>query len=235
MQSIRSAIFVSIVMVATCCTSAVAGATPPTCASQGFNSAPNAFAQGYQITTSFDGVQSVIPSAAPSFPLVGFNFSDEAVHLYRLTPTPKETELGWYVGLGNQTGLFVSQPHAYLSYDGTEIDGFNVNGVGGKSTNYWYTMWMVGSVVHFRVDDKLNGSVLWSISETLTSSFQAGGTATGEVWNEPSGVIPLGPSIYSSIQQLNPDGDWVNWSSMHLCADTPYTVQQYAGNSVGNP
>lgn len=198
--------------------SPIAAATP-TCSSLGFNY--NIYAAGIH-SQSDDGAQGYIstPSAisAPSG-----DFSDEALHTVD-TSNNNGSEIGWYVGVGNNIA-WTSTPLYYYTLNGPDETDLSTGPALG-STHYYATWWHTSTEAAYRFD---SGTTLYLTDPTAWSPGE--GAAVGEV--NTSGV-QMGQSTFSSLQYLNTSAVWSSWNGMSLCADTGYNVSELSSNSVEN-
>jgi hypothetical protein len=186
---------------------------------------PNYYALGIKSGSNQYGAEGLISAHTESIPAVNNNFTDENVHAVEGSTG---LEVGWYVGYGNQTGTYVTTPHAYATLNGpSEQDGPAIS----SGSDYWYTAWWSGDQENFRVDNGVNGSVIWN--NTISASNSGPGTilAMGET---SATSLPMGPSTLSALQQLQANGTWISWAAMTTCSDSPYTVSSSGATSVTN-
>jgi hypothetical protein len=186
---------------------------------------PNHYAGATKAGSDQYGSQGLISAHSESVPPTNGNFTDEAVHAIDGTTG---LEVGWYVGYGAQTGTYVTTPHAYATLNGpSEQDGPAIS----SGSDYWYTTWWSGTTENYRVDNALFGSVIWH--GTIAASNAGPGTivALGET---DFTTLPMGPSTFTDLQQLQGNGTWIDWVALTTCSDSPYTVSSSGPTTVTN-
>src|SRR5215469_2381573 len=77
---------------------------------------PNYYALGTDTVGNRWGISGYITSYSISVPHQNYNFSDQALHAG--TTSGQGLEVGWYVGWGNQTQSYVTDPHVYATANG---------------------------------------------------------------------------------------------------------------------
>lgn len=202
---------------------AAAAKTARTLALPGCPWGPNLYAGGIDTVGNRWGAQGYIVSYPIAVPKNSYNFSDQALWV---TTSANGLEVGWYVGYGNQTGTYVTYPHAYTTADGpNEIDGpyLGATTVTGYYRTYWTSAGNEQAVVTW-------GTNSWATLDTVGNLGPGQLSNGGETDNS---ALPM-KGDFSSMQHMWSNGTWYNWSGTAACQDSPYVVTAYTATSLSD-
>jgi hypothetical protein len=165
------------------------------------------------------GTGGYIQSYNITVPSKDGDFSDQAEHsgVYE-----DGLEVGWYVGLGEQTGAYVTSPHAYATQDGyAEVDGPSV----GTNSDYLYRTWWAGDTQGWIVANTSTGTYIWEDSQGTTYAGPADVLATGETSNQSLSMEGAYTSLQDYSCTLEGGCSWPDWTALTCWgADSPYAV-----------
>ena len=182
---------------------------------------PNVYAGSIETDSSnFYGESGNIQTYSVPTWNAGENFIDQAYHVG--DTQGQGLEVGWYQGFGNQTDLYVTDPHAYATLNGpSEVDGIDV----GTNSDYSYVTWWSGPTDYYSVRDSA-GNQLWG-SHMGTEGFQGGGEAAGIGEAAVSGDAMAGE--FTNEHVLVVGSGWLNWGSQSYCNDSPFITAPLSG------
>jgi len=186
---------------------------------------PNLYAEG-NYGGYFYGVQSTIVVGSVSAPPPN-NFTVQHVYVGNGASGIDGLELGWFIGQGVST--FYTTPHFFAS--NFDLPGYSEqDGTSAPpGSNYWYSTWWSGHQRYYRVDTTINGSIVWNSGSPQSSNASGpvppnGSPVVGEEATKTSGLSP-GASRFESIQYLQSNGSWSNWTfAPTLCANPNFVV-----------
>lgn len=192
-------------------------AAPSTAAAASCPYSPNFYAGGTMTNTngSHYGARGYIWSTTLTVPHQNHDFT--AQHFTAIS-TSAGIEVGWYIGWGNETGSYVTSPHAYATLNGPhEQDGPAV----GNADDFYSTYWS-GSTQIWNVRKSAGGTLIWGSSQAASDSGPGTIVALGEVNQSGLNMSGTFDGAAPELEFFSGTGAWDPWQGVSVCADSGY-------------